>query len=138
MSLLVPSFSTFFMYTGAGNAFTQAAKLSLQLTNKHDAATHFVESGNCYRKGDAGGKGMRITLISLLILLVLPVWNKLTLCPHRPIGVTLKPFFCILTYRYATLESTNKLMIVIALKNFRYFCWFVTTCKEDFVLLVSS
>ena len=40
----------------AGNAFTQAAKLNLQLGSKHEAATHFVDSGNCYRKGDAQGK----------------------------------------------------------------------------------
>ena len=40
----------------AGNAFTQAAKINLQIANKHEAATQFVDAGNCYRKGDAGRK----------------------------------------------------------------------------------
>lgn len=40
----------------AGNAFCQAAQLHLQLQNKHDAATSFVDAGNAFKKADPQGK----------------------------------------------------------------------------------
>uniref|UniRef100_A0A8C4R141 N-ethylmaleimide-sensitive factor attachment protein, alpha a n=1 Tax=Eptatretus burgeri TaxID=7764 RepID=A0A8C4R141_EPTBU len=39
-------------WTAAGNAFCQAAKLHLQLQNKHDAATSYVDAGNAFKKAD--------------------------------------------------------------------------------------
>lgn len=40
----------------AGNAFCQAAQLHIQLQNKHDAATSFVDAGNAFKKADPQGK----------------------------------------------------------------------------------
>ena len=40
----------------AGSAFVKAAQTSLDLGSKHEAATQYVDAGNCYRKGDANGK----------------------------------------------------------------------------------
>uniref|UniRef100_A0A669DG72 N-ethylmaleimide-sensitive factor attachment protein, beta b n=1 Tax=Oreochromis niloticus TaxID=8128 RepID=A0A669DG72_ORENI len=37
---------------GAGNAFCKAARLHLQLQNKHDCATSFIDAGNAYKKSD--------------------------------------------------------------------------------------
>lgn len=37
----------------AGEAFCKAAELQLALGSKHEGATHYVDAGNCYRKGDA-------------------------------------------------------------------------------------
>ncbi|PVD26723.1 hypothetical protein C0Q70_14401 [Pomacea canaliculata] len=37
----------------AGEAFCRAAELQLALGSKHEGATHYVDAGNCYRKGDA-------------------------------------------------------------------------------------
>ncbi|XP_015274515.1 PREDICTED: alpha-soluble NSF attachment protein, partial [Gekko japonicus] len=39
-------------WSAAGNAFCQAAQLHLQLQNKHDAATSFVDAGNAFKKAD--------------------------------------------------------------------------------------
>ncbi|KAK6181118.1 hypothetical protein SNE40_009048 [Patella caerulea] len=39
-------------WAAAGEAFMNAGKLQLQLSSRHEAATHFVDAGNCYRKGD--------------------------------------------------------------------------------------
>uniref|UniRef100_W5LCV4 N-ethylmaleimide-sensitive factor attachment protein, beta b n=1 Tax=Astyanax mexicanus TaxID=7994 RepID=W5LCV4_ASTMX len=38
-------------WSAAGNAFCQAARLHMQLQNKHDAATSFVDAGNAFKKG---------------------------------------------------------------------------------------
>ena len=40
----------------AGSAFVKAAQTSLDLGSKHEAATQYVDAGNCHRKGDANGK----------------------------------------------------------------------------------
>lgn len=40
----------------AGEAFCRAAELQLALGSKHEGATHYVDAGNCYRKGDANGQ----------------------------------------------------------------------------------
>lgn len=37
----------------AGEAFCKAAELQLTLGSRHEGATHYVDAGNCYRKGDA-------------------------------------------------------------------------------------
>uniref|UniRef100_A0A668UJN2 Uncharacterized protein n=1 Tax=Oreochromis aureus TaxID=47969 RepID=A0A668UJN2_OREAU len=39
-------------WSGAGNAFCKAARLHLQLQNKHDCATSFIDAGNAYKKSD--------------------------------------------------------------------------------------
>ncbi|NXG43777.1 SNAA protein, partial [Psilopogon haemacephalus] len=39
-------------WSGAGNAFCQAAQLHLQLQSKHDAATSLVDAGNAFKKAD--------------------------------------------------------------------------------------
>uniref|UniRef100_A0A8C2Z4A9 N-ethylmaleimide-sensitive factor attachment protein, alpha b n=1 Tax=Cyclopterus lumpus TaxID=8103 RepID=A0A8C2Z4A9_CYCLU len=36
----------------AGNAFSQAAHLHLQMQSKHDAATNFIDAGNAFKKAD--------------------------------------------------------------------------------------
>uniref|UniRef100_A0A3P8YC44 N-ethylmaleimide-sensitive factor attachment protein, beta b n=1 Tax=Esox lucius TaxID=8010 RepID=A0A3P8YC44_ESOLU len=36
----------------AGNAFCQAARIHMQLQNKHDSATSFIDAGNAYKKAD--------------------------------------------------------------------------------------
>ncbi|XP_076867282.1 N-ethylmaleimide-sensitive factor attachment protein, alpha a isoform X1 [Brachyhypopomus gauderio] len=36
----------------AGDAFCKAAKLQLQIQSKHDAAMHFIDAGNAYKKAD--------------------------------------------------------------------------------------
>ncbi|XP_005099209.1 alpha-soluble NSF attachment protein [Aplysia californica] len=36
----------------AGQAFEESARLQLAMGSKHEGATHFVDAGNCYRKGD--------------------------------------------------------------------------------------
>uniref|UniRef100_A0AAY5EJP7 N-ethylmaleimide-sensitive factor attachment protein, beta b n=1 Tax=Electrophorus electricus TaxID=8005 RepID=A0AAY5EJP7_ELEEL len=39
-------------WSAAGNAFCQAARLHMQMQNKLDAATSFVDAGNAYKKAD--------------------------------------------------------------------------------------
>nr|XP_046245782.1 N-ethylmaleimide-sensitive factor attachment protein, alpha b isoform X2 [Scatophagus argus] len=39
-------------WSAAGNAFTQAARLHLQMQSKHDAATNFIDAGNAFKKAD--------------------------------------------------------------------------------------
>uniref|UniRef100_A0A674MTP7 N-ethylmaleimide-sensitive factor attachment protein, alpha b n=1 Tax=Takifugu rubripes TaxID=31033 RepID=A0A674MTP7_TAKRU len=36
----------------AGNAFSEAARLHLQMQSKHDAATNFIDAGNAFKKAD--------------------------------------------------------------------------------------
>lgn len=43
----------------AGNAFCQAARLHMQLQNKLDSATSFVDAGNAYKKADPQGEKRR-------------------------------------------------------------------------------
>lgn len=39
-------------WMAAGNAFTEAASLHLKSGSKHDAASCYVDAGNCYKKVD--------------------------------------------------------------------------------------
>ncbi|KAA0711640.1 Beta-soluble NSF attachment protein [Triplophysa tibetana] len=39
-------------WSAAGNAFCQAARLHMQMQNKLDSATSFVDAGNAYKKAD--------------------------------------------------------------------------------------
>ncbi|XP_070761487.1 N-ethylmaleimide-sensitive factor attachment protein, alpha b isoform X1 [Enoplosus armatus] len=39
-------------FSAAGNAFSQAARLHLQMQSKHDAATNFIDAGNAFKKAD--------------------------------------------------------------------------------------
>lgn len=41
--------------SAAGNAFSQAALLHLQMQSKHDAATNFIDAGNAFKKADPHG-----------------------------------------------------------------------------------
>ncbi len=40
----------------AGSAFCQAARLHMQMQNKLDSATSFVDAGNAYKKADPQGE----------------------------------------------------------------------------------
>lgn len=48
----------FFLFLAAGNAFSQAASLHLQMQSKHDAATNFIDAGNAFKKADPQGKNL--------------------------------------------------------------------------------
>lgn len=53
--LYVRAANTFKMakkWSAAGEAFCKSAVIQLQLGSKHEAATHYVDAGNCYKKGD--------------------------------------------------------------------------------------
>uniref|UniRef100_A0A8D3ECM0 NSF attachment protein alpha n=1 Tax=Scophthalmus maximus TaxID=52904 RepID=A0A8D3ECM0_SCOMX len=39
-------------WCAAGNAFSHAARLHLQMQSKHDAATNFIDAGNAFKKAD--------------------------------------------------------------------------------------
>ncbi|XP_003971571.1 N-ethylmaleimide-sensitive factor attachment protein, beta b [Takifugu rubripes] len=39
-------------WSAAGNAFCKAARLHMQLQNKHDCATSFIDAGNAFKKSD--------------------------------------------------------------------------------------
>lgn len=61
-----PNVSPFFFFTlsAAGNAFSQAARLHLQMQSKHDAATNFIDAGNAFKKADPQGDSYkRITAV---------------------------------------------------------------------------
>uniref|UniRef100_A0A3P9A1B6 N-ethylmaleimide-sensitive factor attachment protein, beta b n=1 Tax=Esox lucius TaxID=8010 RepID=A0A3P9A1B6_ESOLU len=45
-------------WTAAGNAFCQAARIHMQLQNKHDSATSFIDAGNAYKKADPNGEAL--------------------------------------------------------------------------------
>ncbi|TRY88482.1 hypothetical protein DNTS_005162 [Danionella cerebrum] len=39
-------------WSAAGNAFCQAARIHMQLQNKHDSATSYIDAGNAFKKAD--------------------------------------------------------------------------------------
>lgn len=45
-----------FAAVAAGSAFCQAARLHMQMQNKLDSATSFVDAGNAYKKADPQGE----------------------------------------------------------------------------------
>lgn len=51
-----------FSSPAAGNAFCKAARLHMQMQNKHDCATSFIDAGNAYKKSDPNGKTFKIKL----------------------------------------------------------------------------
>ncbi|RXN37324.1 zinc finger BED domain-containing 1-like protein [Labeo rohita] len=57
-AILLPKFKTTWteradiIEAAAGNAFSQAALLHLQMQSKHDAATNFIDAGNAFKKSD--------------------------------------------------------------------------------------
>lgn len=57
------------VFAAAGNAFCQAARLHIQLQNKLDSATSFVDAGNAYKKADPQGECITISLTHSLSLL---------------------------------------------------------------------
>lgn len=46
----------FSLGSAAGNAFCKAARIHMQLQNKHDCATSFIDAGNAYKKSDPNGE----------------------------------------------------------------------------------
>ncbi|KAI3363839.1 hypothetical protein L3Q82_001441 [Scortum barcoo] len=46
-------------WSAAGNAFCKAARLHMQLQNKHDSATSFIDAGNAFKKSDPNGEAAR-------------------------------------------------------------------------------
>ena len=57
------SFCNIFVIPAAGTAFTEASQLQLnQLQNKHEAAQHYVDAANCYKKSDNEGTVL-VTLV---------------------------------------------------------------------------
>ena len=39
----------------AGQAFCEAAALHLKASGRHDAATNYIDAGNCYKKSEPNG-----------------------------------------------------------------------------------
>lgn len=50
----------------AGHAFCEAANLQAKAGSKHDAATNYVDSANCYKKTDITGECVTL-LISIIL-----------------------------------------------------------------------
>uniref|UniRef100_A0A671NWA2 N-ethylmaleimide-sensitive factor attachment protein, beta b n=1 Tax=Sinocyclocheilus anshuiensis TaxID=1608454 RepID=A0A671NWA2_9TELE len=46
-------------WSAAGNAFCQAARLHMQLQNKHDSATSYIDAGNAFKKADPQGEAIK-------------------------------------------------------------------------------
>lgn len=69
--------------TAAGNAFCKAARLHMQLQNKHDCATSFIDAGNAYKKSDPNGK------IAWLLSLNLNSIHLLCFLTHNNSNLTL-------------------------------------------------
>ena len=42
-------------FIAAGECFCRSAKLQLELGSRHEAATHYVDAGNAYKKADPQG-----------------------------------------------------------------------------------
>lgn len=55
-NVLDVNLSVLFYRLAAGNAFCQAARLHMQMQNKLDSATSFVDAGNAYKKSDPQGE----------------------------------------------------------------------------------
>lgn len=53
-----------FIFSAAGNAFSQAARLHLQMQSKHDAATNFIDAGNAFKKADPQGNNYSLNTFS--------------------------------------------------------------------------
>lgn len=53
-----------FIFSAAGNAFSQAARLHLQMQSKHDAATNFIDAGNAFKKADPQGNNCSLNTFS--------------------------------------------------------------------------
>ncbi len=54
------------LYPAAGNAFCQAARLHMQLQNKHDSATGYIDAGNAFKKADPHGEATESQINSQL------------------------------------------------------------------------
>lgn len=64
-----------FAVVAAGNAFCQAARLHMQMQNKLDSATSFVDAGNAYKKADPQGESDECTITQS--------WRELFLCFNK-------------------------------------------------------
>jgi len=45
----------YFYVSAAGDAFCRAASVQSKLESRHEAATQYVEAGNCFKKADPNG-----------------------------------------------------------------------------------
>ena len=43
-------------WSQAGQAFCEAAALHLKAAGRHDAATNYIDAGNCYKKSEPNGR----------------------------------------------------------------------------------
>lgn len=72
--------------SAAGNAFSQAALLHLQMQSKHDAATNFIDAGNAFKKSDPQGILSRFhincfTLLNIQLLAKSKYWVSVSKHP---------------------------------------------------------
>lgn len=58
-----------FIFSAAGNAFSQAARLHLQMQSKHDAATNFIDAGNAFKKADPQGNNDSLNTFSPFLMI---------------------------------------------------------------------
>lgn len=56
----------------AGQAFCEAAALHLKASGRHDAATNYIDAGNCYKKSEPNGI---INLIFLYFCHLIIFWK---------------------------------------------------------------
>uniref|UniRef100_A0AAZ3Q9Z1 N-ethylmaleimide-sensitive factor attachment protein, alpha b n=1 Tax=Oncorhynchus tshawytscha TaxID=74940 RepID=A0AAZ3Q9Z1_ONCTS len=84
-------------WCAAGNAFSQAARLHLQMQSKHDAATNFIDAGNAFKKADPQGIPLSGVLFASLILLFVSPFCFLCFPPPFLLPVFLLPF-CFLCF----------------------------------------
>lgn len=68
-------------FSAAGNAFSQAARLHLQMQSKHDAATNFIDAGNAFKKADPQGNHYSSPPLGYMTAAVIPVLQAAVLVP---------------------------------------------------------
>lgn len=69
-------------FPAAGNAFSQAARLHLQMQSKHDAATNFIDAGNAFKKADPQGNDYYSPFWSSCAVNILPKYTFFFLSPE--------------------------------------------------------
>uniref|UniRef100_A0AAZ3RUX1 Beta-soluble NSF attachment protein n=1 Tax=Oncorhynchus tshawytscha TaxID=74940 RepID=A0AAZ3RUX1_ONCTS len=65
-------------WNAAGNAFCQAARIHMQLQNKHDSATSFIDAGNAFKKADPSGEILHTKK---------PNWGRFTIAAKHHITI---------------------------------------------------
>jgi alpha-soluble NSF attachment protein len=49
-------------WSQAGQAFCEAAALHLKAAGRHDAATNYIDAGNCYKKSEPNGTNLSVNV----------------------------------------------------------------------------